>query len=118
MEKKHKSTFADISIAVKFIIETGRYGLIQSEKEGRISEFKEKVQDSGSGWINGGIYLIKRRLLENVPATKFSLEHNIFKLSCSKYHIQSFETDAFFLDIGIPDDYQKAQSLIKPSGST
>ena len=115
MEETHFKAVADITIAVKHISETCRYGLVIADQKGRITDFREKDPSSGSGLINCGIYLINRKIFDNFPEIRFSMEHDVFKLSCSKLHMQAFETDAFFLDMGIPEDYIKAQMTIKSS---
>jgi D-glycero-alpha-D-manno-heptose 1-phosphate guanylyltransferase len=116
MENLHYSKSADITIAVKEMSETARYGLIYANEDGRIIEFKEKVIGSQPGWINGGIYLINRRIIDFFHEKKFSIENKVFKESCSKFKIHAFQTDAFFLDIGIPEDYIYAQTLITSTG--
>ncbi|MEI6059811.1 MAG: nucleotidyltransferase family protein [Bacteroidota bacterium] len=112
MGRLHQETAADISIAVKYLPETSRYGLILAEADNRINDFREKDPASLSGWINGGIYLLNRKIFDAVPETKFSLENELFRTSCSKLRLIAFRTDAFFLDMGIPDDYARAQTLI------
>ena len=117
MEVMHFETSSDITIAVKLMSETGRYGLISTDKDGRINEFREKDTASEGGWINGGIYMINRKIFADFPEQRFSLENDVFKLSCSNYKMQAFRTVAFFLDMGIPEDYKKAQILIPATGN-
>ena len=112
MEEIHSQTKADITIAVKEMSETERYGVILTDKDGRITDFREKDPNTESGWINGGIYLIKRKIFDSILDQKFSLENDVFKESCSTFKMQAYQTDAFFLDMGIPEDYIKAQILI------
>lgn len=114
MHKLHNQTSAQITIAVKNMQETERYGLIQVNQEGRITKFIEKKAGSGEGLINGGIYLMNRKILKSFSANKFSLENDFFKLLYSTLHMQAYQTNAFFLDIGVPDDYARAQKLIPP----
>jgi D-glycero-alpha-D-manno-heptose 1-phosphate guanylyltransferase len=115
LEECHLSSNSDATIAVKYMTDTSRYGLVITEVSGLITEFREKDPDSENGWINGGIYLVNRNIFNKVNETKFSIEDDVFKKLSSIMHFQAFKTDAFFLDIGIPDDYQKAQILIKSS---
>jgi D-glycero-alpha-D-manno-heptose 1-phosphate guanylyltransferase len=112
MEELHFQTTADVTIAVKEMDETGRYGQIMTNKNGRITDFREKDPISASGWINGGIYLINRKIFDSISEQKFSLENDVFKTNCSTLKMQAYETDAFFLDMGIPEDYIHAQTLI------
>jgi D-glycero-alpha-D-manno-heptose 1-phosphate guanylyltransferase len=112
MEEIHFQTTADLTIAVKEMSETGRYGLILTDKDGRINDFREKDPNTGSGWINGGIYLINRKIFDSILDQKFSMENDVFKKYCSKFKMQAYQTDAYFLDMGIPEDYTNAQTLI------
>jgi len=83
-----------------------------SEKDGVIIELREKDKFSERIWINGGIYLMRKALFDSFQQQKFSIENDVFKVSCDNIHLQAFQTDAFFLDIGIPADYCKAQILL------
>ena len=112
MSHLHQKAEADISIAVKHMTDTSRYGLVVADQNGKIVEFREKDKLSTGGWINGGIYLIKKTVFDTFQQQKFSIENDVFKVSCENIHLHAFQTDAFFLDIGIPADYRKAQILL------
>jgi len=113
MHETHEKNSADITIAVKQMLETDRYGTVELDKNAAIIHFKEKESNMGTGLINGGIYLINRHVLDAFGEKRFSLEQDVFKKSTHSLKMQAFRTDAFFLDIGIPDDYAKAQNMIK-----
>jgi D-glycero-alpha-D-manno-heptose 1-phosphate guanylyltransferase len=117
IEKLHFQSKADITIAVKQLPKTGRYGLVQTDMDGRITDFRKRDSLAGSGWINGGIYLLKKKIFDDFPKGKFSLEKDVFKENCSRFKMKAFQTDADFLDIGIPEDYAKAQTMIKKPGN-
>ena len=117
IEKLHFQSKADITIAVKHLPKTERYGLVQTDMDGRITDFRKRDSLSGSGWINGGIYLLKKKIFDDFPEGKFSLENDVFKEICSRFKMKAFQTDADFLDIGIPEDYAKAQNMIKKPGN-
>ena len=112
MTWQHTEYSADITIAVKKVPDTSRYGQVITDVAGRITGFREKEPNAGNGLINGGIYLLKRNIIDDMPEQKFSLEHEIFRKQCANYRMYAFRTDAFFLDIGIPADLEKAQTLI------
>jgi len=116
MEEMYFQTTADVTIAVKEMADTGRYGRIMTDKDTRITDFREKDPITTRGWINGGIYLLNRKIFDALPEQKFSLENDVFRKSCSKFNMQAYQTDAFFLDMGIPDDYIHAQTLIPAPG--
>ena len=112
MQETHEKCSADISIAVKQLSETGRYGTVIIDENGAIQDFREKDPKIGAGLINGGIYLINKNVMEGFKEKKFSLENEVFKKSCRLLKMQAFQSNAFFLDMGIPADYIKAQNMI------
>ncbi|MFZ4547955.1 MAG: sugar phosphate nucleotidyltransferase, partial [Bacteroidales bacterium] len=113
MHETHEKNSADITIAVKQMLETDRYGTVELDKNAAIIHFKEKEPNMGTGLINGGIYLINKHVLDAFSEKRFSLEQDVFRKSTHSLKMQAFRTDAFFLDIGIPYDYAKAQNMIK-----
>ncbi len=116
MEKLHILSAADATLALKYMNYTERYGLVETDSKGRITDFKEKEIGSAGGWINGGIYLIERKIFNDIKEDEFSIEKDVFKLSHSIFRLQTFKSDAFFLDMGIPADFEKAQSILKSQG--
>jgi D-glycero-alpha-D-manno-heptose 1-phosphate guanylyltransferase len=112
MSNLHQKAEADITIAVKHMADSSRYGLVVADLNSKIVEFREKEKLSAGGWINGGIYLVRKALFDTFQQQKFSIENDVFKVSCDNLRFHAFQTDAFFLDIGIPADYCKAQILL------
>ena len=84
-----------------------RYGTIVSDGI-RVLEFQEKRYQS-SGWINGGIYLVRRNLFSNVEE-RFSFE-NYLEKKVRHLNIIAYPSDSFFIDIGVPQDYFHAREL-------
>jgi histidinol-phosphate phosphatase family protein len=78
----------------------------------RVLEFKEK-QYCSEGLINGGVYAIDRGRLElgSLPE-KFSFEKEVLEPGAALGEVGGWVSDAYFIDIGIPKDYQKAQWAI------
>lgn len=107
----HKENNADITVATKEMRNFDRYGTLIINGD-RILSFKEKKQMS-SGSINGGIYLIQKSLLENYYEDRFSFEKEILEKKIKGLRIYSYEGSGYFIDIGIPEDYFKAQEAFK-----
>jgi D-glycero-alpha-D-manno-heptose 1-phosphate guanylyltransferase len=89
-----------------------RYGVVTCNHEGRIESFKEK-QWYEEGFINGGLYALNLPafLNENLP-NKFSFEKDYLEKFYKQRKLYAFVEDAYFIDIGIPEDYRKAQNEI------
>ncbi|BAU26507.1 D-glycero-alpha-D-manno-heptose 1-phosphate guanylyltransferase [Aneurinibacillus soli] len=108
MIRFHQVHGADITIALKRMEDFSRYGAVMVEN-GRVRSFQEKGYHS-SGNINGGIYIINKQCLEieSLPNT-FSFESDVLEKFIMKKEMYGFISEGYFIDIGIPEDYEKAQ---------
>ncbi len=113
--KKHQSGLTDFSLALRSVENASRYGNIETDTEQRIVSFKEKSAEAKEGKINAGIYILNTALyLQNTEADlNFSIEKDFFEKNLKSLHIKGFEYDGYFIDIGIPEDYLKAQDDLK-----
>jgi D-glycero-alpha-D-manno-heptose 1-phosphate guanylyltransferase len=108
MLKKHIEVQAEITVALKKMYHFDRYGSVLIGQNNIISAFQEKTYRE-IGWINGGIYLIQKQLITNIGiANPFSFEKEILEKYVDKNCIFGFESDGYFIDIGIPEDFKKA----------
>lgn len=101
----------NVVIAVKEMREFSRYGKVEIDAQMEVVAFHEK-QYCDLGFINGGIYDLKRTALDVYPS-KFSMEDEYFPVALKTHDILAFPSQGLFIDIGIPEDYQKAQALFK-----
>jgi D-glycero-alpha-D-manno-heptose 1-phosphate guanylyltransferase len=77
-----------------------------------ITRFHEK-QHCDEGLINGGVYLLDRSRLDlSILPEKFSFEKEVLEPGAAIGEIGGWVSDAYFIDIGIPEDYRKAQWAI------
>lgn len=93
-----------VSVAIQ---DVGAYGSLQIDEKGIIHNFAEKGA-AGLGWINGGVYVFEKEILEHIPANKsVSLEKTTFPLLLnSGKRLYSYPFDGFFVDIGTPAGHQ------------
>lgn len=102
---------ADLAFALKPMKDFERYGTVVLEEQNRITEFQEK-QYRESGLINGGAYILKKSIFENQGfkvGERFSFEADFLEKFVDKLLFSGFVVDEYFIDIGIPEDYLKAQ---------
>lgn len=105
----HCAEWAPISIALRQVPDTGRYGAVVLNAE-RVALFREKDESYGAGLINGGIYAINREwLLKNTSPERFSFEKDLLQPRASEGVMRAICFDSYFIDIGVPDDYHRAQ---------
>ena len=89
--------------------DTARYGRLRVDGS-RLTGFQEKGP-SGPGLINTGHYLLPTNLLDacGLPSA-FSFEADFITPRLAELELEVFETTGLFIDIGVPDDYQRAQT--------
>jgi len=106
-----KASDAEIILSLKSMKNFDRYGCVEM-KDDRIVAFTEKgYRESGN--INGGIYLMKSNLLDKYETPeKFSFEE-LIQEKVNSIKMQGYVSDGYFIDIGIPEDYQRAQKELK-----
>lgn len=109
--KQHEDKRADCSLALRKVENAARYGTIVHGLNNSIVRFKEKDEQEQPGLINGGVYILNRKLyLEKTEQGKaFSIEKDFYEKRANELKICGYEYDGYFIDIGIPDDYKKAQ---------
>lgn len=100
-------------IVLRSVLDTSRYGRVGVEG-GKVVQFQEKGL-SGEGLVNAGCYLVPTNLFDNgeLPAT-FSFESDFLVDAIRDGDFAAFIGDGLFIDIGIPEDFTRAQSLLKP----
>jgi D-glycero-alpha-D-manno-heptose 1-phosphate guanylyltransferase len=112
----HQTSDAQFSLALRNIENATRYGAIEvNAADNRITSFKEKINRVNAGLINGGVYILNRRLfLKHTTANiNFSIEKDFFETQLESLTINGYVFDGYFIDIGIPEDYHKAQHDFK-----
>ena len=111
----HKLFRADCSLALRKVENTARYGTITLGSTGAIKAFKEKDAIKREGLINGGVYILNKTLFLDKTETgiSFSIEKDFYEKRISELQIFGFEYPGYFIDIGIPEDYNKAQHDFK-----
>ncbi|MFL5753461.1 MAG: nucleotidyltransferase family protein [Bacteroidia bacterium] len=112
---RHRWNRADFSIALRKVENAARYGTIGLHEEDRILFFQEKNGEEKAGLINGGVYLLKRDLFQkNTPLGEaFSIERDFFETFINRFSFHGYISKGYFIDIGIPEDYSKAQDELK-----
>lgn len=105
----HTSRHAHLSVALREVPDTARYGAVECA-EGCITAFREKEQSSGAGCINGGIYAISHAWLmsQSLPE-KFSFEKELMQPLAGAEGFCGMWFSDYFIDIGVPEDYYRAQ---------
>lgn len=96
------------AIALRHVPDSGRYGAVSTDGL-KVISFREKELKGGAGLINGGIYLLRRAVL-NFVTPNCSLERDVLPAVASQGLLLGHQVDdGFFIDIGLPETYEQAQ---------
>jgi len=107
----HLTRTADATLLLTQVPDTRRFGRVQVDEEGRVLAFEEKDGRNTPGWINAGVYLISRRLIQAIPASgAVSLEREVFPARVGR-GLYGYRSQGRFLDIGTPDAYAMAEQF-------
>jgi D-glycero-alpha-D-manno-heptose 1-phosphate guanylyltransferase len=100
---------AKAALALRMVENASRYGQVKMDASNSIVAFEEKnLEEAKSGCINGGTYILnKKYFLENTE-TKFSIEQHFFESQVKQGVLVGKVFKDYFIDIGIPEDYYKA----------
>lgn len=112
VEKKWLSNRCPLIVG-RNVEDTARYGRLIVRND-RVIGFSEKGE-SGPGLINAGTYVLAPRDLgEHACGSSFSLELDFFPRVVAAHNVDVFVSSGMFIDIGIPNDYDRAQTLLAP----
>jgi D-glycero-alpha-D-manno-heptose 1-phosphate guanylyltransferase len=92
--------------------DSGRFGRLQISADGLLTGLGEN--QVGTGWINAGVYLLRRRVLDRFPAqVPLSFEREVIPLLIATgVRLRVLRIQAPFIDIGIEASLKEADSFV------
>ena len=103
----------DMALVLREVPDISRYGEAVL-MDGILTGFNEKSSQSRPGTINGGIYLLSKALIDEIPEGKVSLENEMVpKWMEEGKRLGGFVNDGYFIDIGVPEDYFRFQQDVE-----
>lgn len=111
----HAQKNAGCTLALKPMQNFDRYGAVETDADHTITAFREK-QFYRQGLINGGLYLIDKEYFQSFTFPSiFSFEKDFLEKQVENGRIAGLPQDSYFIDIGIPEDYNRAQTYLQPA---
>ncbi len=106
---------ARITILLAQVEDASRYGGVEIDAQGAVLRFVEKGR-VGPGLINAGVYILRRQVLEEIPAGRaVSLEREVLPAQVGRgFYGEPAEVP--FLDIGTPESYRAAEAFFRKPG--
>jgi len=109
LEQASHQSGAMATLALRSVPDAARYGRV-IEEQGKIVAFLEKdAKSPGPGIINGGIYVLRREILDLIHALPCSLEKDVFPVLVERGEIRGLKFDGYFLDIGLPETLEQGR---------
>ena len=108
----HEAHGGSLTMSAVYLPDCRDYGRLQIA-EARVLSFIEKQNsDPSPGYINAGVYVFGRGLIEDIPAGVVdSLENNIFPALLARgKSIHAYCTRGYFVDIGTPQRLQQLRA--------
>jgi D-glycero-alpha-D-manno-heptose 1-phosphate guanylyltransferase len=110
MQSFHTQNNSAVTIALKEMHDFDRYGVVNTNGNNQITSFEEK-KPVKQGSINGGIYIVnKTAFLNKTQEGKFSFETDYLQAYVAEGNFYGFQSNEYFIDIGIPQDYNQVQT--------
>jgi len=106
----HRERGGLVTMAVRRVENSARYGTVRINNESRVTGFSEKTGNTTPGTINAGVYVFSRAIFEHIPEGNVSLEREVFP-KILPLGVYALEQQGIFIDIGTPEDYARAQAL-------
>lgn len=100
------------SLALRPVEDASRYGVVEMEGD-RLTAFHSRPlpHQTGAGLVNGGVYAMRRAILDHVAPT-CSLEADALAPLAGIGKLRGIVSNGFFIDIGVPESYEAAQTLV------
>ena len=118
MLKLFEAKDAALVMVLQAVPDVSRYGSVTIDTDDRVIEFVEKGTRTGAGLINAGVYLLRKEIVAALPAAKaVSLEKDMFP-ELLRGKVYGLVSDGIFIDIGVPADLERAQTLLAPTAGT
>jgi len=99
------------AVAARRVPNADRHERLRVESDGQVAQIELRADGSGSCLINGGAYVFRKSDLAGFPE-RFSIESDLLPSLIERSSLRAREYDGFFLDIGIPETFDAAQTDI------
>jgi mannose-1-phosphate guanylyltransferase len=110
--ERHREHGAAVTIALHHVDDARAFGLVESDRRGRVTAFREKPPDPVPGDVNAGTYVVEPSALARWPRDTYVwIEGEVFpSLIEQGATLLGFRSDAYWLDLGTPQQYLRAHA--------
>ena len=94
----HRNRGGLVTVATHYEQDVSRFGSVLTDERGCITNFYEKVVQSPSNWVNTGVYVLQREVLDLIPKSKYDFALDLFPTLLGKMY--ALPCDCYWSDIG------------------
>ena len=88
-------------------------GAVEVDGDNRVTAFLEKREGLGRGMINAGVYALRREMIDRLPAGPCSFERDVMPVWLNEHRVKGMAVEASFIDIGVPEDYERSHAFME-----
>lgn len=104
----HANHDAALTVAIHKGTERIDFGVITTDSDGIVTEFREKPEYEFS--VSMGVYVFSRRLLKSIPSgQRYGFDDLMRDMLSRGEKVATYPYDGYWLDIGRPNDYEQAK---------
>ena len=103
----HRKREAAVTLHLVEVEDPSRYGVVPTERGGRVTAFLEKTPNPVTNQVNAGCYVFRRSVIDQIPAGQVvSVERQTFPgLIEAEAVVMGYAEDAYWLDVGTPEAF-------------
>lgn len=107
--KHHVQRGGIATMVLARVEDASRFGLVSIDEYGRVIAFREKPKNRVPGLVNAGIYVFDPAIFDYIPQkVPASFEEDVFPELADKGKLYAYVYDGYWVDIGSPEDYERA----------
>lgn len=112
MYELHLAHQSLISMVLRKVDDCSRYGQAIINPISEVCDFRERGS-SQAGLINAGVYLLTKNLFQHPVPDCFSFEKDFLFKYLALMRPRAYIINGYFIDIGVPEDYARAEREFK-----
>jgi len=115
---RHRKNEAAATIALHWVKDPSRYGVVEIADADRIKRFVEKPsrEKAPSNLINAGVYALSPEVFDYIATgRRVSIEREVFPALARDGKLSGYRFDALWIDVGEPNDYLRGNKLLLES---
>ncbi|WP_297522938.1 NDP-sugar synthase, partial [Thermococcus sp.] len=112
--KAHEQNDGLITVAVTKVYDPERFGVVETDENGRVLHFEEKPHRPKTNLVDAGIYVVNKKILGEIPAGKeVYFEREVLPKFVARGEVYAYKMPRsyYWVDLGTPEDFFYAHQI-------